>query len=159
LRRNVNTSRDFRAELNRRLVLLDGLLTVVELLVEDWIDYLLSLKTLTDLWVNRMKLVLDRNLYVPSSVELCLDACNKYPTNETRHGAGQPRHPQAHPLIIQPPSSTSSAVAIFAMLTERHILRNFAVEARSFCDVRTFSEETFDLPKRFLCDFDGRCNI
>lgn len=27
------------------------------------------------------------------------------------------------------------------------------------CDVRTFSKETFELAKRFLCDFDGRCDI
>jgi len=57
---------------------------------------------------------------------------NKYPTNETRNGAGQPHHPQAHPVVTQPPSSTSRAVALFAILTARHFLRNFAVEARSF---------------------------
>ena len=61
---------------------------------------------------------------------------NKYPTNETlffRNGAGQPHHPQAHTLLsIQPPSRSSSAVALFAILTARHVLRNFAVEGRSF---------------------------
>ena len=46
--------------------------------------------------------------------------------------AGQVHHPQVHPVIIQPPSSTSSTVALFTVLTARHVLRNFAVKARSF---------------------------
>ena len=68
---------------------------------------------------------------------------HKYSTNETCNGAGQPRYPQAHPLAIQPPSSTSSAVALFWILTERHILRKFAVAARFF-------SVTFELSVRRL---------
>ena len=67
----------------------------------------------------------------------------------TRHPqlkGGQPHHPQAHPFVIQSPSSTSSAVALFAVLTARHILRNFAVEARSF-------SATFPLSVRRLSSF------
>ena len=74
--------------------------------------------------------------YSATTRKLCIFRSNTTNILQTKPAMGQVnrarRHPQAHPLVIQPPSSTSSAVALFAILTERHILRNFAVEARSF---------------------------
>ena len=93
-------------------------------------------------------------MVVSRSRKLCFfrSKYNKYPINETLFcrnryvRAGQPHHPQAHPLVIQPPSITSSAVALFAILTARHVLRNFAVGARSF-------SVTFPLSVRRLSSF------
>ena len=44
----------------------------------------------------------------------------------------KPHHPQAHPLEIQPPVSTSYANALCRGFTARHLLRKLAVGARSF---------------------------
>ena len=69
-----------------------------------------------------------------------------------------------------PPTSTPARNPItFQHLKCRRPIRNLDSKARPeelcsrskifLCDIRTFSEETFEFAKCFLCDFDRRCNI
>ena len=109
--------------------------------------------------------------YPGSSKSLAFQVLKKVTSNGRWSNTTYKRNPQWGRSKTAPPTSTPGLInpTTFQQLKCRRPIRNLDRKAHPeelcsrgeifLCDVPTFSEETFELAKRFLCDFDGRCDV